>query len=200
MPDETLQLVFQQAREDAAFREQLLTAPLVALEGYDLTRDERLRIVLPNFGWLLEHELAGVSLPRSEDALSTLRSLGVAALLSLSEHPLPPELLRKHDLLAEHLPLADFSAPTVGQAVRAVAVIDTFLREGRPVAVHCGAGLGRTGTILACYLVSRGHTARDAVAEVRARRPGSVETREQEAAVALYESRVRGEREGAVGV
>ena len=62
----------------------------------------------------------------------------------------------------------------------------------RAVGVHCGAGMGRTGTFLAAYLVSQGMTAHDAIAEVRRLRPGSIETPAQERAVAQYEASLKG--------
>jgi protein-tyrosine phosphatase len=57
------------------------------------------------------------------------------------------------------------------------------------VAVHCGAGLGRTGVVLACYFVSKGLNAPNAIARVRRLRPGSVETEEQADAVAEFARR-----------
>src|SRR5205823_2071865 len=71
--------------------------------------------------------------------------------------------------------------PALEQVAQAVAAIDHFLDNGRAVAVHCGAGLGRTGTILACYLAAQGLSSDEALATVRAQQPGSVETPEQEA-------------------
>ena len=52
--------------------------------------------------------------------------------------------------------------------------------------MHCGAGMGRTGTMLACYLVGKGYSFQDALAHVRQRRPGSVETLEQEGVIRDY--------------
>lgn len=60
------------------------------------------------------------------------------------------------------------------------------IAAGRVVAVHCGGGLGRTGTLLACYLARRGLNPADAIAQVRRVRPVSVETRVQVAAVEAY--------------
>ncbi|MHC4885453.1 MAG: phosphatase domain-containing protein, partial [Planctomycetota bacterium] len=44
---------------------------------------------------------------------------------------------------------------------------------------HCGTGIGRTGTMLACYLVAQGRSADAAIRELRRSRPGSIETRAQ---------------------
>jgi atypical dual specificity phosphatase len=70
------------------------------------------------------------------------------------------------------------------------AAIRDVLQRGRPVAVHCASGLGRTGTLLAAFLVSQGATAEGAIERVRSVRPGSVETLEQEQAIHAYAQRV----------
>jgi len=192
--EEIVQQIKERMHMDRAFRHDLFASPLRVLQDYPLTEEEKQLFVVPNFSWMIENRLAGVSYPRSEDAIALLQKLGVQALLSLSEETVPADLLRKYKLQRAHLPVADFTAPTLEQVEQALAIIDDFLGHGLPVAVHCGAGLGRTGTILACYLVSQGSSAKDAIEQVRTRRPGSIETPEQVAVIEVYEQALQDKR------
>jgi len=73
-----------------------------------------------------------------------------------------------------------------------VTAIDESLAGRKPVVAHCLGGIGRTGTVLAAYLVHRGLPAGDAIAHVRRVRYPSIETPEQEAAVRAFEREERG--------
>jgi atypical dual specificity phosphatase len=124
-----------------------------------------------------------MAMPWPEDILE-LRRRGITAILSLQTGA-PPEI-ESEGFARLELPIRDFHAPTPGQLEAAVEFIEKAVNSGGACAVHCGAGLGRTGAVVAAWLVRRGRTARQAILEVRRRRPGSVETTTQEEAVEAF--------------
>jgi protein-tyrosine phosphatase len=101
--------------------------------------------------------------------------------------------MRRSELAYLHEPVLDFTPPTVEQIDR---IMDFIARQaestGRLVLVHCGAGLGRSGTVAAAFLVRSGWEPRAAIARVRELRPFAIETEEQERAVVDYAGRLRG--------
>jgi hypothetical protein len=85
-----------------------------------------------------------------------------------------------------HAPIPDMQIPGAAFAaawVRAAPRITAALDGGGKVAVHCAAGLGRTGTLVAKLLVDRGLVVDEAIARVRRARPGTIETSGQVAFV-----------------
>ena len=71
----------------------------------------------------------------------------------------------------------------IDQLFDIVKVVSFAVSEGA-VAIHCHAGLGRTGVICACWLIfDRGLYAEEAIELVRQTRKGSIQTRGQIASV-----------------
>lgn len=68
-----------------------------------------------------------------------------------------------------------------------VQFIEEENAKSKPVLVHCGEGKGRTGTVLAAYLVYHGMSADDAINHVRLKRPNSIENLDQENAVRMFD-------------
>jgi atypical dual specificity phosphatase len=61
--------------------------------------------------------------------------------------------------------------------------------------VHCAAGKGRTGSVLAAYLVKKqGVTAEEAIEKIRSMRPGSIQSVVQETAVSMYEKYLKSKK------
>lgn len=152
--------------------------------------------MIENFGWLTEGQLAGSGGLIHHVELTWLWEQGVRAIVSLTEFSLRREKLLLHQLdplgfVYHHIPVVDETAPSQEQVDEFIRFVNEMLNLGRAVLVHCRGGYGRTGTMLACYLVSRGWEAEKAIAEVRARRPGSIVPQVQRECIVEYAERVQ---------
>ncbi len=184
MSSEILRHLHERAARDLDFRRRLETAPCSVLDAYALTEEERREIILPNFSWWIDGKIAASARPRTADAFALLRASGIRALLSVTVDPLPGTILRQFGLRAQHYSVDD--APSLDQINQALTTVDRWLSADIPLLIHCDAGKGRTGTVLACYLVAHGFDSQAAIDRVRARRPGSIELTEQEDIIAEY--------------
>lgn len=68
-------------------------------------------------------------------------------------------------------PIHDLHAPPMSQALPLVDAVIGMLEEGRSLIVHCGAGIGRAGTLAAAVLIRRGIERDAALATVADHRP-----------------------------
>ena len=112
-----------------------------------------------NFSWVIPGKLAGSQGPVIPEELTYLKGHGIRAMVRLEPRTTSGESLGLADL-AEFV--HDMHAPTNGQIDRIIAYMDRHIEAGSAVAVSCRAGYGRTGTVLACYLVHTGYSAGDA--------------------------------------
>jgi ADP-ribosyl-[dinitrogen reductase] hydrolase len=123
--------------------------------------------------------------------LDAIRDWGAAAVVTLVE---PQELallkverlgeeVRRRNITWFHLPIVDVSIPGERfeqEWLGAGEELRSMLRRGLDILVHCRGGLGRAGMIAARLLVELGVEPAEAVADVRAARPGAIETHAQE--------------------
>lgn len=139
------------------------------------------------FYWVVEGRLAGCSRPNLAiaDDLAWLRDQGIGAVLTLTEQPLPTDLLARNGLVGLHIPVDDMTAPTPAQLDEALDFIHAQIQL-HAVAVHCLMGMGRTGTVLAAYLIRHGASPDDAIRHIRSLCDGAICTPGQERALANF--------------
>ena len=143
-----------------------------------------------NFSWLIEGKLAGSGIPTSLEEFHWIVNQGVKSIVTMTENSLPDEWVQSIDYL--HVPTPDLTAPDMDKIESTVDFINEQINNDQPVMVHCAAGMGRAGTILACYFVKyKKLTAEKAIEKIRNERPGSIQSEVQELAIGFFEKHVK---------
>jgi protein-tyrosine phosphatase len=136
-----------------------------------------------NFLWLRKGVLAGTPRPglliELDYDLAALQRVGVTVLVSLTTRPIAPDALANYGIHGIAFPIKDMGVPTIDKAMALCAQIAAHIKQGDAVALHCKAGMGRTGAMLAAQLIWEGKTALDALETARRIEPRWVQSEEQ---------------------
>ena len=144
-------------------------------------------------GRLCAGEYPGAPTPDAARArLATILASGVTAFVDLTEED--EGLLSYSDLLPPGIeyarrPIRDLDCPTPQEMTGTLDAIDDLLERNQVPYIHCWGGIGRTGTVVGCWLIRHGATgpaALAAIASLRARTPdGGRRSPETDAQVAF---------------
>lgn len=140
-------------------------------------------IPIPNSYWVAPGRFAAGEYPgvieRCEAAvkLKTLLRVGIDHFIDLtrpgelcSYAEIAKEEARRLRLTAgyERHPIADMSVPSRPEQMASILdAIDAALDDGKAVYAHCWGGVGRTGTVVGCWLVRHGRTGDEALDQIK---------------------------------
>ena len=138
------------------------------------------------FSWIIEERLAGMERPglffKLEEDLAFLKNKKIEVIINLEE-----DNWQYQGFEVKHIPINDFKAPKLEDFDEFVKFVNSKIQEGKRIAVHCYAGMGRTNLMIASYLIHYLGTNPDKALElVRERRPTHMVNQEQVESLSEY--------------
>jgi hypothetical protein len=138
---------------------------------------------LPDCYWVIPGKLLAGEYPcplrdvEAHGRLNALLDAGIRSFLDLTESAdglrayraaiLRLAAERGVDVRYRQMSIRDLDIPTVDHMALILKHIEGELAEGYPVYVHCWGGIGRTGTVVGCWMCEKeGHSADDAFARI----------------------------------
>ncbi|PRP73537.1 cell division cycle 14 protein [Planoprotostelium fungivorum] len=133
-----------------------------------------------DFSWVIDGKIAACCTPSNASLpayISYFVNHGVSAVVRLNDCLYEKGPLIKSNIHHLDLPFFDGGVPSSDTVQAFLQFVES--REGATV-VHCRGGIGRTGTLICCYIMKHyGMTAEEAIGYVRLRRPGAVNCTQQ---------------------
>ncbi len=138
---------------------------------------------IPDSYWVKPNQLLAGEYPRTKDEAESRLKLrrfleaGVNFFLDLTEpserglKPYTAVLQAEASALGQAIeyhrfPIPDLGTPAPAYLAQILDTIDAAVAAGQRVYVHCWGGIGRTGTVVGCYLVRHGLSGPDALAQI----------------------------------
>ena len=150
-----------------------------------LALDPRANDYPPFFSVVVGNRIAGSGHPNKYNLAEQLQMLkereNIYGIMSLTKDGVDGDTVEAQGMSYFHLPVVDKTPPTIAEIARGSVFVDKVNGLGGAVLVHCREGIGRTGTMIAGWMMlSLGMSAESAIAYVRERRHGSIHQRHQE--------------------
>lgn len=133
-----------------------------------------------NFSWVVDQFLAASEYPDDEKKLKFLKSQGIISIVTLSERKIDDNLISKYKFLNLYLQIKDFDVPKLSDVLKFLRWMKLMEKWRIPTLVHCDAGIGRTGTMLAIYFLSKGKSPKESIEFVKEKRGFKLESLKQE--------------------
>ena len=116
---------------------------------------------------------------KDDDILCWLTSNGFTCFLDLTEFgeyrtkdyaPLLKPLAGDKMVIHHRISIPDMETPSIDSMIRILDTIEDAISQEQRVYLHCYAGVGRTGTVVGCYLVRQGMDGEAALAYIKEQR------------------------------
>ncbi len=106
--------------------------------------------------------------PRRAEHLEHLQEHGITKIINLDDEPLElgySERVAKYGMSVVHVPITKYQPPSPAQLLKIYGEIAASRRAGKNVLLHCDKSVGRTGAVVAAYLMLKGMSREQAEAE-----------------------------------